>query len=111
MANVDAFNSGVDIGLGSTKKGRQKLSAQKGKQKDDSSSESSADKTIKIGDFNKGNTSAVPSSYKKGGKVKKTGLAKVHKGEKVLTVAQQKKASLKKGKRKSIAHKRIAGKR
>lgn len=30
-------------------------------------------------------------SYKKGGKVKKTGLAKLHKGERVLNVAQTKK--------------------
>lgn len=34
---------------------------------------------------------AQPSSYKKGGKVKKTGMAKVHKGERVLTKAQTKK--------------------
>jgi len=33
---------------------------------------------------------ADPPSYKKGGKVKKTGLALVHKGEKVLTKKQQK---------------------
>lgn len=34
---------------------------------------------------------ASPSSFKKGGKVKKTGMAKVHKGERVLTKKQQKK--------------------
>lgn len=33
---------------------------------------------------------ASPPSYAKGGVVKKTGLAKVHKGEKVLTLAQRK---------------------
>jgi len=33
---------------------------------------------------------AYPSSYKKGGKVKKTGFAKVHKGEVVLTKKQAK---------------------
>jgi hypothetical protein len=33
---------------------------------------------------------ASPPSYAKGGVVKKTGVAKVHKGEKVLTVAQRK---------------------
>jgi len=33
----------------------------------------------------------VKGSYKKGGKVKETGLAKVHKGERVLTVQQNKK--------------------
>lgn len=39
---------------------------------------------------------AKPSSYKKGGKVQKTGMALVHKGEKVLTKAQAKKAAKKK---------------
>jgi len=33
---------------------------------------------------------ANPPAYKKGGVVKKTGVAKVHKGEKVLTLAQRK---------------------
>jgi len=33
---------------------------------------------------------ASPSMYAKGGVVKKTGVAKVHKGEKVLTMAQRK---------------------
>ena len=33
---------------------------------------------------------ASPSMYAKGGVVKKTGVAKVHKGEKVLTLAQRK---------------------
>lgn len=37
---------------------------------------------------------AVAGSYKKGGLVKRTGLAKVHRGEVVLSVAQKK--SLKK---------------
>jgi hypothetical protein len=31
---------------------------------------------------------ASPASYAKGGKVRKTGLAKVHKGERVLTKGQ-----------------------
>jgi hypothetical protein len=34
--------------------------------------------------------SADTDSYKRGGKVRKTGLAKVHKGERVLTKAQAK---------------------
>lgn len=33
---------------------------------------------------------AEPATFAKGGKVKKTGLAKVHKGEVVLTVTQRK---------------------
>lgn len=39
---------------------------------------------------------AQPSSFKKGGKVEKTGMAKVHKGEVVLTKKQAKKPSIKK---------------
>lgn len=39
----------------------------------------------------KGYEMADPSSLKKGGTVKKTGLALVHKGEKVLTKSQVKK--------------------
>ena len=38
-----------------------------------------------------GSTPASPRVYKKGGKVKKTGVAKVHKGEVVLTEKQAKK--------------------
>ena len=34
---------------------------------------------------------AVPSSLRKGGKIKKTGYAKVHRGERVLTKSQAKK--------------------
>ena len=36
-------------------------------------------------------TMAEPSMFKCGGKVKKTGMALVHKGEKVMTKKQQKK--------------------
>ena len=35
--------------------------------------------------------SATPSTFKRGGKVKKTGRAKVHKGERVLTKKQDRK--------------------
>jgi len=40
-------------------------------------------------------TAAEPDSYKKGGKVRKTGIARVHRGERVLTVKQTKKADRK----------------
>lgn len=40
---------------------------------------------------------AKPNSYKKGGKVKKSGMAKVHKNERVLTVKQTKKFEKKGG--------------
>jgi len=58
-----------------------------------------------IGDFNSRNNptpAASPSSYKKGGKVKKTGVARVHKGETVLTAKEAKKYAKKKGSQKRI---------
>lgn len=48
---------------------------------------------------------AQPSSYKKGGKVRKTGKAKVHKGERVLTVKQTKKFDKKGGFKKLFGNK------
>ena len=42
---------------------------------------------------------AIPSTYKRGGMVRKTGLAKVHKGERVLTKAQQKRRKRGRGSR------------
>ncbi len=50
--------------------------------------------------------SAQPSSFHKGGKVKKSGYAKVKKGEVVLTVSQAKKIA----KKKTGARKRVASK-
>jgi hypothetical protein len=47
---------------------------------------------------------AVPGAFKRGGRVKKTGMAKVHKGEKVLTAKQAKSMPAAKGK-KTTAHK------
>lgn len=41
---------------------------------------------------------AEPDSYKRGGQVKKSGMAKVHKGERVLTKSQNKRYSKKSGK-------------
>ena len=43
-----------------------------------------------------GQTEMHVDSYHKGGKVKKTGLARLKKGERVLTKAQQKKMGMKK---------------
>ena len=53
----------------------------------DSSRKAAADKKKQ----KSGETSADPPSYKRGGKVRKTGKAKVHKGERVLTKAQARK--------------------
>lgn len=79
MANADAFQSGFGIG---------KDAAGKGTKPGD-----------RFGIFNK---PASPKTYKKGGKVKKTGIALVHKGEEVLTKAQSKKYRSK-GTRKRIS--------
>ncbi len=51
------------------------------------------------------------SNFDKGGKVKKTGVYKLKKGERVLTVAQQKAHGLKKGgKKKATSRKRVSSK-
>jgi hypothetical protein len=51
------------------------------------------------------------SNFHKGGRVKKTGVAYVHKGELVLTSKQQKAAGLKKGGKKKVSgRKRVASK-
>jgi hypothetical protein len=50
------------------------------------------------------------SNFDKGGRVKKTGVYKLKKGERVLTVAQQKSVGLKHGKKKTTSRKRVAAK-
>jgi hypothetical protein len=51
-------------------------------------------------DSSTGETHADPGEFKRGGKVRKTGMAKVHKGEKVLTKRQAKRMERKRGGRK-----------
>lgn len=100
MANEDAWNAGWNIGMKSAA-GRKKK--KKGAARD----------TGKAADTGKiaptGDLKATPGSYKKGGKVRRSGMAKVHKGEIVLTAAQAKmctgKPTKKKGARKRIATK------
>ena len=53
---------------------------------------------------------ASPTGFKKGGKVKKTGMAKVHRGEVVLTKSEAKKGHVKTSKKKST-HKKISKKK
>ena len=83
MANVDAFNEGFDAGLGKKKAPKKKDPIKK--------------------DPMPG--AAEPRTFKKGGKVKRTGVAKVHKGERVLTKGQAKQYAKKSG-RKKVACKR-----
>lgn len=53
---------------------------------------------------------AKPMSFKKGGMVQKTGMAKVHKGERVLTATQQKALKAKKAGAKANVKSKIANK-
>lgn len=46
-----------------------------------------------------GGTAPDTDSYKRGGKVKRTGMAKVHKGERVLTTKQSRKYAGKRGRK------------
>lgn len=48
-------------------------------------------------------TKSKPGAFKHGGKVKRTGVAKVHKGEVVLTAKQAKKAGKKKSRKRLAA--------
>jgi len=94
MANVDAFNSGFDSGHD---KGKAKKDAKDQKDK----GKGGSDAEPKLGGML--TPAAKPDAYKKGGKVKRTGVALVHKGEVVLTAKQAKK-------KKTGAHKRVASK-
>jgi hypothetical protein len=78
MANVDAFNSGFDMGMGKKSK---------------------KSKSIKNPAAKTSSGLADPPAYKKGGKVKKTGWAKVHKHETILTASQSKGRTKKRGKK------------
>ena len=88
MANADAFNQGFDAGQG--KEGKKKKS----------------NSNPKVFTPDDQQAAAIPKTFKKGGKVKRTGVAKVHKGEYVLTVKQAKKYAKKKGTRKRVSSKR-----
>lgn len=84
MANTDAFNRGFEMGFQKAKKPTSSKS----------SGQSSTD-PVKLGKDIK--------SYKKGGKVKKTGLAVVHKGEYVLTKRKASKMGKKRSAKKQVA--------
>lgn len=71
MANQEAFQKGFDQGMGKSTGKKDDIPAKLG--------------TMLT-------PAAHPKIYKKGGKVKKTGLALVHKNEVVLTAKQAKKA-------------------
>lgn len=101
MANADVFNSGFDSGHKATSKKKPDDNKQKNAGGDD---KTGGGIQTKIG------SSKVPA-FHQGGKVRKTGLAKLKKGEVVLTAAQARQCASKTGKSKSGARKRVTTKR
>jgi len=101
MANDDAWAAGWAQGSGAAQKKKDSKKQKSGKAGQD--------------DFKIANTAkdmAKPPLFHKGGRVKKSGLARVRKNEVVLTVSQQKAVGLKKGgKKKAYSRKRVASKR
>ena len=97
MANVDAFLSGWDMGS----KGDSKRPKQKKQPKDVKQITTSDGQTL---------TPLPLKGYHKGGKVKKTGPARLKKGEVVLTASQAKAVLRKGGNKKKGTHKRVSSK-
>ncbi len=96
MANDQAWQAGMDIAAGGKyRRGNKDDGGPKKYAKPVSQITTSSGQTL---------TPAKPMAYKKGGKVKKTGVALVHKGEVVLTKAEAKK-------HKKTSRKRVASKR
>ena len=94
MANDDAWSAGWSQGSGAAQKKKDKKKSTVPKQ------------------FSGYVDPAGLFSFHKGGTVKKTGAYRLKKGEKVLTVAQQKSVGIKStGKKKSSSHKRVASKK
>ncbi len=109
MANEDAWSAGWQTGSSSAQKRYAKKTgtAAPGKKskKGDEDKKGSQDQRV----FGK-MFSAKPSSYAKGGKVRKGGTAKVHKGEVILTAVQAKECGGKMGKSKGRGRKRASAK-
>ena len=96
MANDEAWQAGMNIAAGS--KYRKGKSSDGGKKNySDPIGQITTSDGAKL-------TPSKPMAFKKGGKVKKTGVALVHKGEVVLTKAEAKK-------HKKTSRKRVASKR
>jgi hypothetical protein len=91
MGGFSGFASGFSEGGGSkgVKKLKDKITNKKGPGGSNAAKVTAADE---MG----AETSGVPS-YKKGGKVRKTGLARLHKGERVLNKSQAKRYSKTRG--------------
>jgi len=113
MANDDAWSAGWQQGSKAEEKKKKGKSATKKKSmKGESPDTSDKDTGGKGGGAwsTAWKMMAKPGSFKEGGKVRKTGYAKVHKGEKVLTAAEAKACRGKMGKSKGRARKKVSGK-
>ena len=103
MANADAFNQGFDAGMSKTD--------QKKKKPGKDTNTNSGPVSQPGYDWSSRYEKPVAGTMHKGGTVKKTGNYRLKKGEKVLTIAQQKAVGLKTGKKKPTGKKRVASKR
>jgi hypothetical protein len=114
MANDAAWQAGVDIAQGNKKGKKDQETKKLGDDKDSSKDDSSGNKKSggMLGLMGKGASSLGKQLGMKhsGGMVKKTGNYRLRKGERVLTVTQQKAVGLKKSKKTGIK-KRVATKR
>lgn len=101
MANVEAFNSGWDLGTRDPKKTKEK----------DKKESSSSNSKNGNSDKQKQPSFADMKSFHKGGKVRRTGPAKLKKGEIVLTASQAKTYGVKpKSHKKTVSRKQFARK-
>ena len=83
MANADAWQAGVDIAQGAMQKRQSKSTLKKAQRPTGLETERPA-------------LTAMIPSFKKGGRVKKTGLALLHRGEYVVPAGRTKKVSRRK---------------
>ena len=102
MANDDAWSSGWAQGQNASDK--KKYGQKKPKQKKDKEPKPVEKVTTSDPTLGELYPSAMPQ-FKKGGKVKRTGVAYVHKNERVLTGKEAKKYAKNKGTRKRVASK------
>jgi hypothetical protein len=104
MANAEAFQNGIDAGMGK-KKAKNVKPKKDGTPKPDNAS-------LKPDKFTMSNPPTLGQMHS-GGKVKKTGNYRLRKKEIVLTSTQAKAAGIKgaKGKKKAVSRKRISSKR
>jgi hypothetical protein len=114
MANDEAWQAGMDIAQKHRDKKDKKKKKGKGNDGDEKKSGLMSYIKKKFSSSPKqltGNLDASPTELHKGGLVKKSGYAKVRKGEVMLTAKQARSFGRKAGKRKTVTRKRVSSKR